>query len=350
MLEVSSPTLSDLPAPPPGRGGWPWTQAPPALPPAMPDGAPWPRISIVTPSYEQVEFLEETLRSVLLQGYPNLEYLVMDGGSTDGSAEILHRYSRWITHWESVPDRGQTHAINKGLARSTGEIFAYVNSDDLFMPGALGAVARGFAADRRVDALYGRCVYIDPQGRELFVRQARFEGFRDYLPIWRHFEACTFLTQPEVFLRTQVLHEVGGFREQLRSAMDLEMWLRLLHAGYRFGALDASLAKFRLYPEQKSAGDRSEVVSLIYEYADRAAEELPRRERRRLLAELDLVCTSWQVNGGETQRPMAVLGACLSSVRHDWRVLATRRFWGALARPLRQRLSAADGVGNGSGA
>lgn len=108
------PCLAELPAPPVGRSGWPWTEE---TPPSEP-GA-WPRLTVVTPSFNQAHFLEATIRSVILQGYPDLEYIVMDGGSTDGSVEILRRYDPWISSWTSEPDRGQTHAINKGLLRAT---------------------------------------------------------------------------------------------------------------------------------------------------------------------------------------------------------------------------------------
>src|SRR5688500_17087320 len=117
-----------LPEPPPGRTGWPWTSEAAQLPARMSNGQPWPRITIVTPSYQQGRFLEETIRSVLPQGYPNLEYLVIDGGSSDESVEVIKRYEPWLSYWASEKDRGQTHAIAKGLERATGEIFQWINS------------------------------------------------------------------------------------------------------------------------------------------------------------------------------------------------------------------------------
>ena len=112
-------TLAELPPPPPGKTGWPWTEESPRLADMMHDGQPWPRVSIVTPSYNQAEYIEETIRPVLLQGYPDLEYIVIDGGSTDGSVEIIRTYAPWLTYWVSEPDRGQTYAINKGWMRAT---------------------------------------------------------------------------------------------------------------------------------------------------------------------------------------------------------------------------------------
>src|SRR5215469_2917833 len=113
--------LADLPPPPAGHTGWPWTIESMPSPPARTDGSPWPTISIVTPSYNQGQFIEETIRSVLLQGYPALEYIIIDGGSTDQSVEIIKKYEPWLTYWISESDRGQSHAINKGFKRATGE-------------------------------------------------------------------------------------------------------------------------------------------------------------------------------------------------------------------------------------
>lgn len=137
------PTLNELP-PPSDKLGWPWTEESFHLPERMPDGSEWPRISIVTPSYNQAQFLEETIRSVLLQGYPHLEYIIIDGGSSDISVEIIQKYTSWLAYWISEPDRGQADALNKGFAHATGEICAYLNSDDLLIPDTLFSVAVAF--------------------------------------------------------------------------------------------------------------------------------------------------------------------------------------------------------------
>lgn len=121
----------------------------------MLDGRPWPRISIVTPSFNQGQFIEETIRSVLLQGYPNLEYMVLDGGSTDGAVEIIRRYERWLALWRNAPDGGQVQAINRGLDESTGEIMNWLNSDDYLLPNALNIIARVFRSTPWVDLYVG---------------------------------------------------------------------------------------------------------------------------------------------------------------------------------------------------
>src|SRR6516162_5188478 len=151
------PTLAELPAPPAGKSGWPWTIESAQLPDAMPDGRAWPRISIVTPSYNQGQFIEETIRSVLLQGYPNLEYIVMDGGSKDNTLRVLRKYEHAIHFWTSAPDKGQAEAINKGFARANGEILAWLNSDDVYEMGVFAQVAKFFQQQPDIDVISGRC-------------------------------------------------------------------------------------------------------------------------------------------------------------------------------------------------
>src|ERR1700758_987177 len=116
------PTLDELPPPPIDKDGWPWTDDSPQLPDATVDGKPWPLLSVITPAYNQGQFIEETIRSVLLQGYPNLEYIIIDGGSKDGTVEVIRKYERWLSYWVTEPDNGQSHAINKGFRRARGEI------------------------------------------------------------------------------------------------------------------------------------------------------------------------------------------------------------------------------------
>jgi glycosyltransferase involved in cell wall biosynthesis len=155
------PTIAELPPPPSGKSGWPWTIETPPLPERLPDGSVWPLISIVTPSYNREEFLEETIRSVLLQGYPELEFFIIDGGSTDHSVEVIRKYEKWLTQWISEKDRGEYHAINKGLPLCHGEIITFHNSDDYYLSGAFGDAAIRWSQDKGCGVIAGAFYYVD---------------------------------------------------------------------------------------------------------------------------------------------------------------------------------------------
>lgn len=212
--------LAELPAPPAGRTGWPWTEQTPPMPAVMPDGRAWPKISLVTPSFRHAQYIEETIRSVLLQNYPNLEYFVEDGGSTDGTAEILEKYSPWLSGWVSEKDRGQSHAINKGFARCTGEIANWLCSDDTLTAGALGIVAKHFAAEPTLDVLAGAC-------RMLFPDQPRRSRDKS-VPCdkLRLMPCCNPVLQPSCFFRRRLLDRTPPIDESLHYALDFELWNR----------------------------------------------------------------------------------------------------------------------------
>ena len=144
--------LKQLPAPPEGKIGFPWNEEPPP----QYSAENLPKISIITPSFNQGQFIEETIRSVLLQGYSNLEYIIIDGGSTDDTLEIIEKYSDFITYWISEPDEGQSHAINKGLAKATGEVFNWLNSDDYYLPNALLSLGQYFADHKDTNIFCGQ--------------------------------------------------------------------------------------------------------------------------------------------------------------------------------------------------
>ena len=165
------PTLSELPTPPRGKRGWPLTEETPQLPDTMPDGQPWPGVSIVTPSYNQGRFIEETIRSVLLQGYPDLEYIIIDNSSVDNSVEIIRKYEKWLTYWVSEPDKAQSQAINKGFEKATSEIYAWLNSDDYLLKDALKNVAHAYRASPKAGAWRGGSLFVTVDGKKTGVRQ-----------------------------------------------------------------------------------------------------------------------------------------------------------------------------------
>jgi glycosyltransferase involved in cell wall biosynthesis len=239
------PALADLPAPSFTRERWPWTDAAPPLPPARRDGSAWPRITIVTPSYEQGEFLEETIRSVLLQGYPNLEYFVIDGGSRDQSPDIVRNYERWLAGWVSEPDGGQANAVNKGWRQSSGDILGWLNSDDILLPGALRTIAEAFSDPH---------VMVTTGFRKFYDERSRF--LQDGVE-WRTTDdtlryECT-VAQETTYWRREILDRLGALDETYRYALDYEYWQRMLSAGYHFTVLPAYLGGFRLHDRSKGA-------------------------------------------------------------------------------------------------
>jgi glycosyltransferase involved in cell wall biosynthesis len=219
------------------------------VPPAPRRGAErrgLPMVSIVTPSFNHVQFIEATMRSVLEQEYPRLEYIVMDGGSTDGTADVIASFRDRLTYIASEPDRGQAHAINKGLARSTGEIMAWLNSDDLLLPGAVDYVVDWFNAHPKVDVVYGNRIVIDDRGDEvgrwILPRHAAAAlRWRDYVP------------QETLFWRRSLWERCGGrINEDFQFAMDWELLLRFHRAGAKFARLPRFIGAFRTHPRQKS--------------------------------------------------------------------------------------------------
>ena len=207
-----------------------------------------PRLAVVTPSFQQAAFLEQTMQSVLGQTGVPLEYIVQDGGSNDGSREILQRHAGRLAYWESAPDKGQADAIVRGFQHATGgpdDLMMYLNSDDLLMPGAARYVAEYFARHPEVDAVYGHRVIIDDDGKEvgrwLSPRTACDDlRFQDLVP------------QETLFWRRRIWDRVGGIDRSFRFAMDWDLLLRFQAAGARIVRLPWFLGLFRVHPQQKS--------------------------------------------------------------------------------------------------
>lgn len=245
---MRSPSLSELPPPPEGKSGWPWTEASSTAPSVTDEGADWPRISIVTPSFNHGRFIEETIRSVLLQGYPNLEYLVVDGGSTDDSADIIRRYEPWLTFWCSERDRGQSDAINKGFARCTGKVLGWLNSDDLLEPGALLGIGETHIA--QPNAVVAGEVTEFQDGTGEVVRTARQEDMR-----WERFvnfwQVQADWHQPGLFYPRQAWNDCGPLDDSLYYCMDRDLLARVLRT-YPVAQSRCVLARFRIHEANKT--------------------------------------------------------------------------------------------------
>jgi glycosyltransferase involved in cell wall biosynthesis len=215
---------------------------------------------VVTPSYNQAEYLEETIRSVLLQAYPKLEYFVMDGGSTDGSVEIIRKYEQWLTGWVSQQDRGQSHAINRGYERAGGDLYAWINSDDYYEPGAFRAVGQAWASGPRPAALVGAGYLREEDGR---VREKRVPGEMSFQSIlhWREEE---WILQQACFFPAPVFHQVGGLDEELHYAMDFDLWLKIADR-VPFRRVEHTLASFRQHPGAKTHRQTLEMYRETYQ-------------------------------------------------------------------------------------
>jgi glycosyltransferase involved in cell wall biosynthesis len=245
-----------------------------------------PRITIITPSFNQAAYLEETITSVLGQSYENLEYIIIDGGSTDGSVEIIRKYEDRLAYWVSEKDRGQGHAINKGLQRATGDIIAYLNSDDCYVQSTLARVADYWARHPDVDLIHGRCRVVAQDGAKLDERTGSIARYDEILDIWDVWWNGRNFVQPEVFWTKRIAEKISPFREDLYWVMDFEYWLRILRAGGKVGFVDAELASFRRHPDQKSTQPKqtaSELLGVVRPYIfadDRSLSWLKRTELR----------------------------------------------------------------------
>jgi glycosyltransferase involved in cell wall biosynthesis len=234
-------TIDDLPAPPVGKTGWPWTGAAQPHVRMGPAANYGPKITIITPSYNQGDFIEETIRSILLQQYPTLEYIILDGGSTDRTIDIIKQYAPFINHWESKADRGQTHAINKGLALGSGEIFNWINSDDVLEPGALHAVARNWVEGSIVA---GAVRLFSPSEASLIVN-AELTATKLAL-------GGSTYAQPGVWLDLAKVREIGNFDESYHYCFDRKHLLTYLDRYPSIVYLDEVLAGYRLHDASKT--------------------------------------------------------------------------------------------------
>jgi glycosyltransferase involved in cell wall biosynthesis len=209
-----------------------------------------PKISIVTPSFNQSEFIERTLKSVLDQSYPNLEFYVQDGGSEDGTAEVLRRYADRLSGWVSCSDTGQSQAINFGFAKTSGEIMAWLNSDDILLPGALAYVAEYFVRHPEVDVVYGHRFLIDENDQD--IGRWMMPPHDDQILSW-----ADFIPQETMFWRRRIWEKAGGkIDETLHFAIDWDLLLRFREAGARFARVGRFLGGFRIHSQQKTSAEK----------------------------------------------------------------------------------------------
>ena len=255
-------SIEELPAPPDGKQGWPWTVAPSA---ETALGVDPPRCTVVTPSYNQAEFLEETIRSVLLQDYPELEYIIIDGGSTDGSAELIAKYEPWLSYWVSESDAGQADAINKGFSRATGNVVAWLNSDDYYCPHAVSRAMGVMGGRQPPICVYGDCYVVGKDG-ELVANRLSPVFCKDRLYVQ------DYITQPATFFDYECARRIGFLDVSLQWTLDWDLWLRLAQEG-PLSHMDDTLACARVYAENKtlSGGEKrnAEILRLFRKHTVR---------------------------------------------------------------------------------
>lgn len=213
VQQASNGLLSALPKS--DKSGWPFTEE--STPSLFYSRQQWPKITIVTPSYNQADFLEQTIRSVLLQNYPNLEYIIMDGGSTDGSIEIIKKYSPWISFWQSEKDEGQAQAINLGFSLASGDYFAWINSDDYYLKDVFHVVMTNFLRSK-AEFIYGYTL-------NYVVSEKQFKPVNKIVPVNDFFLRFPSLDQPACFWQAKIHQPLW---EALHCALDYELWLRMI--------------------------------------------------------------------------------------------------------------------------
>jgi glycosyltransferase involved in cell wall biosynthesis len=255
---------NDFPAPPVEVTGWPWTEGV-YVEKKIQQGGDWPKISIVTPNYEGAETLEKTIRSVLLQQYPNLEFIIIDGGSTDNSNDIIKKYNSWITYWESEKDRGQSHALNKAFARCTGEIVNWLCSDDILLPGALHKVVEYFRVNPNSDVVVGQGRVVFASGQPDIIGGTTIEAI-NRIPV--NNPVC----QPACFYRRTLLDRNPPLVESYHYAMDFELWAYFCSKNAHWLVVDDIFCEALMTGDNKcstgGAAITSEMIRVYRAYVD----------------------------------------------------------------------------------
>jgi len=266
-----------------------------------------PKISIVTCSYQQGRTLDATIRSVLDQNYPALEYIVIDGASRDQSLDVIRRHGAALSEWVSEPDQGQTHALIKGFARSSGTLQGWLCSDDLLVPGALRQVADFFVRHPDIDAVYGDALWIDAQGR--YLRPKKEMKFSRFALLFDH----NYIAQPSMFWRASLYQKVGGLDTRFDLAMDSDLWERFSRHT-RIAHVAAWWSCMRDYPEQKTRSQRAKSLAEARAIARRSAlgslaDVPPFRAALRAVARLVRVGAKFAAGGYGAHAPQEILSA-----------------------------------------
>lgn len=282
-----------------------------------------PKITVVTPSFNQGQFIEQTIDSVIGQRYPNLEYIVIDGGSTDGTVDILKKYDHQIDFWISEPDGGQANAINKGFAKGNGEILAWLNSDDVYENDVLQQVADFFAQTPDVDVISGRCRLWYGDSRDRMIQKSPLRTLEDFLKFNANWLNGHQIVQPEAFFRRRAFNKVGGLREELQYSFDVCLWIDMVKSGCKFASIDRHWANLRMHEGQKTwnlSGGKAELARLAWnqlrENWDRISDPMDVAD--------DIFCALEQLAVAERETSARLMKS--TSYRFG-RFLTKRKFW-----------------------
>lgn len=284
----------------------------------------FPKLSIVTPSFNQGQFLEETIRSVFDQRYPNLEYIIIDGGSTDDSVDVIRRYEDRLAYWVSEKDRGQVHAINKGLEKATGDIFAFINSDDVYLPGAFNAALNYFRAHPECEWLCGDTVMFGEGHATELVQAVVPESVAQSLS-WAY-----RAPQPGMFWKRGLLAE--GFHERWQYDFDHELYVRLLLAGHKCEHLPVPVAAYRLHATSKTVAEGDHQTREFDEIANQYEGQLTGAGRR-WCASTRLLRQSYAA--GQAGRSREAANYLMRAFLLYPEGVSKRPFWGCLRMMLR---------------
>ena len=326
-----------------GLGRWPWVVPDmPPLPATMPDGSPWPKISIVTPTYKQGHFIEETILSIIHQGYPNLEHILMDGASPDNTMEVVDKYRDHFAVIVSEKDKGQSDAINKGFERATGDLLTWINSDDMLAPGALAAAAiayktsgadfiNGVSQVFREGDLVHQCITSCAEGPM---------PLQDMLDLQNCWLTGQFWWQPDCFFSRELWEKAGSHvRVDWYYSMDYELWLRFAQAGAKVHSIGRPIVWFRTHADQKTSegeggGFKGELPKVVADFCQKQGVPTPDREREVVKQRLRIVLfndVGFEYGAGIGQRR---LGEAFASAGHEVHALSA-----AITEPFRENPS-----------